>query len=124
MTIDRKDFEESEIKRKEERDQGRLFAFHGMAREAVKAEFMTSDENWDLYLSYIQGLIKNAESQIEPLKSRLIEGNVFDHVELLLLKNEITRLGERLHVLNFVIALPKQVIENGKKAKKYVEKFE
>ncbi len=121
--IDHKDFEEIKKQKEEESEQRRLVVFHGMAREAVKAEFVTNDENWDLYLSYIQGLIKNAEDMLPGYEKKLL-GDVFEHSEMLLLKSEITRLQERLHVLNFVIELPKKIIENGKKAKQYVDKFE
>lgn len=94
--------------------------FERMTREAVQMEYLTHTGEWDLYLSYVQGLISKTEANKLTVDQMLTDGPVFDHIRLLELKTQSMLLAERLFTLNQLLEIPKVIKEEGSKGLDYL----
>jgi len=89
--------------------------FERMVREQVQAEKLTGSQEWDLFLSYVQGLIERTEKAKVSIDVQLSEAPVFNTEKLLELKVQSMLAGERLFTLHQVLGIPKVIVEEGTK---------
>jgi len=95
-------------------------SLHTFMQASVEAVRLTNDASWDYFLTIIQGLYNQAKEAKQANQS-LLAGEVFDHVELLKIKSAITRCDERLVTLDMILNLPKQIKQEGEKAKALID---
>lgn len=92
-----------------------------IAREALRAEAVTGDENWDHFLSYIEAAIKAAETQLQHEDAKLRSPYLVNDEAIRVLKAQITALTTRVATLREVIMLPKYLKEHGERAREFLE---
>lgn len=91
-----------------------------MVREAASAESLTGDENWDLFVSYVQGLLKTAQGHKDAIDTQLTEEPIFDHMTLLRLKNQSMLLTERIHTISEILQIPSVIKREGEDGLRYL----
>jgi hypothetical protein len=91
---------------------------------AVKAELLTGDPVWDLFLTYLQHTIEETEAYRQNAQNVLVHPSTVDHHEMLQAKIALAECNSRIDILRAVISLPKDLIEMGTKAKGLLEREE
>jgi hypothetical protein len=90
---------------------------------AVKAEILTGDENWDIFLSYLQATTINAAEARDRYMNEIASPLLVDGNEMRLKQIAIIRLNERIATLQAVMNIPKELKEGGEQASKVLEKL-
>ena len=91
---------------------------------AVKAELLTGDPVWDLFLTYLQHALEETETYRQSAQDMLTHPNTVDHNTMLQAKIALAESTSRASILEAVISLPKDLIELGSKAKGLLEREE
>ena len=91
---------------------------------AVKAELLTGDPVWDLFLTYLQFALEETEVYRESAQNILIHPNTVDHSSMLQAKIALAESTSRASILKAVISLPKDLIQMGKDAESLLERAE
>lgn len=104
-------------KAKEQMESRREY-FVQIRQAAVSAEHLTGDPHWDKYQSYVQGLIQQAQGELENARERICRPDVVDAVVLMGLKGQIAKAQGKIEAYEAVLGLPVGLIESGKQAKK------
>jgi hypothetical protein len=91
---------------------------------AVKAELLTGDPVWDLFLTYLQHTIEETEAYRQSAQNALIHPSIVGHHEMLQAKIALAECNARITILKAVVSLPKDLIEMGTKAKGLLERGE
>ena len=95
-----------------------------LAKQAeVLAEQLTSDEHWDVYLSYIQAAKETLKTALDAYKNQLEDPRVVDHTMLMQLKIVIAGLRSQVYFADWVMELPKSIKETGKAAREFDAKL-
>jgi hypothetical protein len=84
-----------------------------IAREALRAEAVTGDENWDHFLTHLEANIRATEVQLEAEDRKLRSPYLVNDEQIRTLKAHITRLEERIRTLKEVLMLPKYLKQHG-----------
>ena len=84
---------------------------------AVDKEILTSDPHWNIFLQEIQKTIDDSEKNLESLKEQHEDPALTNPDKITLIKNAILMNKQDISTLKRVIKLPKDIIEEGKKAK-------
>lgn len=114
MTFDRDDFEKSLKEKKPSVSQPLL---EEIVRSAPKMELLTGSEEWDQYLTYLQSALDMTIGQLEYTNNLMLDPNSWDNESLMKTKMNLLRLREKKEVLEFVMQMPKELIETGEIAK-------
>ena len=121
MTFDRSEYTELANKKQLERQaNGRL---EMIAQAAVKADLLTGDSNWDTFLSYIQAAAEQTEAQRNAILEQISDPNIVDDNQTRRLRNAVIACNERIGAWKAVMDLPKDIIENGEKARAILDKL-
>lgn len=91
---------------------------------AVKAELLTGDPVWDLFLTYLQHTIEETEAYKLNALDALVHPATVDHHSMLQAKIALAECNARITILEAVISLPKDLIEMGTDAKGLLEREE
>ena len=122
---DRVDFERwLQTKSRDQRAQMDQPGLELIAQAGVKAGNLTEHPLWDTFLSYLQAGVETAKADVATLRTTLEDPNLNDHVQILGVKAALLLRNERITVLEAVIALPKEIIEQGGRAKLVLDKIE
>ncbi len=85
-------------------------------RQAVSAEYLTSDEHWDEFLTHIEGTLQLlTEDREQWLNNCTLIGQAPEAKEFAIMNYH--KLDAKIEVLAWIKELPKAIIDNGKKAK-------
>lgn len=87
-------------------------------RAAVHAENLTSNEIWNQFLGYLQGGLEECRKRLETYRDRLLSPYVVDQQEILLIKIAIADLEGQTKAVEWIIELPKSILETGEIARK------
>lgn len=124
MTFDFDEFEKLQAKRNGERLKERESQLTALVRAAVPTERLTSNPDWNTYLSYLQGLVEETEKVVKQLEVQLNEGEVYEHASMLLLKSRIQRGKERIAAFTLAMEIPGRLKEGALEAKDLLKKLE
>ena len=91
---------------------------------AVKAELLTGDPVWDLFLTYLQFALEETEPYRESAQNILIHPATVDHNTMLQAKIALAESTSRASILEAVISLPKDLIKLGSEAKGLLDREE
>ncbi len=94
-----------------------------LSRAAVPTSSLTNDQNWDSYLTYLQGVIELSQKQVDALQIQMNDGDNYDHPTMLLLKSHYMRAKERISAWTFAMELPKAILDSADKANQLLEKY-
>lgn len=112
MTFDRSDFEKTKKKKPINKP-----LLEEIVRAAPKMELLTNSEPWDQYLTYLQAALDLTNDQLEYNNKLMLDPNSWDNESLMRTKMNLLRLREKKEVLEFVMTMPKELIETGEIAK-------
>lgn len=125
MPFDRKDHAELVAKKNEARNREMLPAFRALAAAApVMDRLNTGNEAWDRYLTILQGQVERITRLRDDACRRMRDPAVWGDEANRMLKAEAMRADAMLEVLDFVMNLPKALIEDGARAQEIVSQFE
>ena len=88
---------------------------------AVDAEKLTRGIEWHNFQQLLQAGLDKAREDLMKIGPALMDPDVTSHEDLLKLKQRGMILNERIETLTLVLALPKQVEENGLDARRALE---
>ena len=124
MTFDRSEFKATV----EESSRRKQVEFLPMAKIIASAapvmQGVTGDQNWDRYLSYLQGFIDRTQNQVTIAQSKMNDPGVWEHKDLLKLKADILVGEAMVQALTLAITLPKAIMEGSAEANKLIDDFE
>jgi hypothetical protein len=123
MVYDRKKFQDDlEIKRREKvlRNEREL---RQIAQSEVPISAMTGSAEWDYFLSIVQGQIDALGAALMTLRAANVLDPSFEHADLAMRKAQQMQLAVQIDTLERVRDLPKQIIEQGEKAKLALHKY-
>jgi len=86
-------------------------------RAGLSANEVTGDEHWDFLLSILKGKLEDVEKERAAAREKLEDSENFDPGELVRQKLVVRLSGREIDVLNWVIGLPKELMEKGDRAK-------
>jgi len=93
---------------------------HALAREAVRAEAVTNDADWNHFLSYLEAAISRTTSLRDQEDKRLRDPLLVEDLEIRRCKVRIAELETRIATLKEVILLPKFIKEQGNLARQQI----
>ncbi len=85
-------------------------------RQAVSAEYLTADENWNEFLTHIEGVLQFFKEDRDHWRKNCTEIGLDPSAKEFALIN-YHKLDAKIEVLEWIKELPKAIIDNGKKAK-------
>lgn len=91
-----------------------------IAREAVRMEFLTQDESWNQWLSFLQSYLSATMRLAKHFNDQLRDPMLVNVDELAKVRAALTMADCKIQLLNEIIAFPKMLLEEGEKAKKIV----
>ena len=88
-----------------------------LVQAQVKQSYLTANPDWDVFLSYLQNALNQLQGREQELRDALCSPSVVDTSAIMQLKLEIAEIVGQIKLLEGVLALPKDIIEAGDKAK-------
>ena len=98
-----------------------------LIQAAVSLDRVTGDPDWDKFLSYVQGALEYAEELTKEVEVQLADIYLVDQTKILTLKASLALLKGQVLSLEWVLAIPKELKEQGKIAREDIgglEKFD
>ncbi len=86
--------------------------FRSLLQDVVTAEYVTTDEHWDRYLSWLSGAMKQAQENAEFYKAVLTNSSIVAHDELIKAKIAVANCEAIRETLEWCMELPVQ-LKNG-----------
>ena len=125
MAYDRKDLKAAVADRAHEQQRA-LMPLTRMLSAAVPVmnSLMTESDAWNRYLEILQGFVEQTKNSKLMAESRLAAPDVWEHGQLMKLKNDVLTCSAMVEALTVAMQLPKALLEGGAAAKEIVAKFE
>jgi len=96
---------------------------HIMSQAAVGAGNLTGHPAWDTYLTYLQAAIEATETQRATFLEKLADPMMVDHDSMIRAKLGLKECDGRLAAWRSAAGLPKQIIDNGDRARALLEQL-
>lgn len=90
----------------------------------VMARLMTQDENWNRYVTYLQGMVERTAAARDAARAKLNDPNVLEHAAMLKLKFDAAEADAMVRAWQLAIEIPRAVLEGGEEAEKIIANFE
>lgn len=118
MTFERDEYRDL-VKKQQQKVgvQRRASHLHLIEQAAVEAKYLTGDRHWDVFLQQIAYFTEEVRKQREGAARLLADPNVVSTDALLRAKIAVIECDARIQAWEAVIALPKQLIEQGEIAR-------
>jgi len=84
---------------------------------ALSIAEVTGDEHWDRFLQIVQGRIEEVTQMRDEARNRLETSDDFSAESLINQKLAVRLYGRDIEALQWVIGLPKDILEDGDRAK-------
>ncbi len=117
MNYERKEFEQALEKRRLELVHKRRSEITQVAQATVPVEALTKSAEWNFFLSVLQSHIEELAGVIEGLRVADSVSPSFEHSDLAARKAQLMALHAQKATLERVRDLPKEIFEQGEKAK-------
>ena len=124
MGITRADYDALEAKRREREAGERRPETGALHRAALSVRQVTGDEHWDEFLSILNSRLEDARNAVSGAENALRHSNDFDTDTLINQKLTVRLLGREAEVLEWVIGLPKEILDKGADASKLLASTE
>lgn len=92
-------------------------------RDALQAQHLTSQPSWDRFLTYLQAALQRLDLVRQSAQAKLNAIGVVDHHSLISAKLELHVAEAQIELLESIMSMPKEIIENGDKARDLLEKI-
>ena len=90
-------------------------------KTAIQAKHLTNDERWDWFVQLIQTALEMAKGSQRNAENVLLAPQVMSEADLRQAKVSYIQASAQVTALEMVISLPKQLMEDGEKAKQVIE---
>lgn len=110
---DRGDFEE--LRKRKPKVNGQHLEY--LAQAEMMMQNLTGDQYWDRFLSYIQSALDGMKANLSGMEEALCSPSMVDPNEIMAAKLAIAAVGGRIESLEAVLALPKDIMETGERAR-------
>jgi hypothetical protein len=118
MAYERMDFDLLQGELEKERVRDNRSNLQAVQRSALAADQITGDEHWDHFLSILNARIEKLALEVEAAVESLKNSDNFNAENLIAQKLVVRLLGREIQALDWVIELPKVIMEQGADAKK------
>lgn len=108
----------------EEARNQRMRSLHAAKRAALAAVHVTGDEHWDHFLSVVTARLEQVRQELETASDQLRTSDNFTPDNLILQKLAVRLATREIQVLEWVLGLPKALMEQGDLAKQLLENIE
>ena len=93
-------------------------------RAAVHATDLTNNPTWDTFLGYIAGAKEQVENAKQSYRDALLNPFTVGHDDLLRAKIALADLEGQIKALDWIVELPKAILETGGKARELLKDAE
>lgn len=90
----------------------------------IAASLVTGDPAWDVFLSYIQRAIEDAQHSREGWMVSLVDPRTVDPEKVARARMAVMTIDERIKALQWVIEMPVGIKKVGAVAKEYLDKMD
>lgn len=94
-----------------------------IVQQAVNAKFLTSNEYWDDYLSYLQAAIDRTVGSLDSFDARLTDSSVTNPDELMKAKIGRCECQARIDAWKSAMSLPSDLMAGGETARKWLDEI-
>lgn len=115
--LDREDWLDFQKRKQKDKANGETFPLEFLAQAQVRMEHLTGNQDWDRFLSYLEGHNTRLKEGRDHLRDVLCSPELVDQGEIMQAKTALARVGGMIDMLEAVLQLPKDIIETGEKAK-------
>jgi len=115
--LDRDDWEDLRRRKTQEKTNGRTWSLEFLAQAEVHQKNLTGQPEWDRFLSYLTEFGERLEAERAAAKDALLAPETVNHDDVMRLKLVIADLGGMIRCLNTILALPRDIVETGEKAR-------
>ena len=116
MTVERANFSDLLAKRRTLAEVNARPVAEQAARAAVSMQNVTGDPDWDRFLTYIQATIEDANKAKAGHESAVMDPRLTNADAIMVHKVQALLMGERIRVLEAVLAIPADLKREGDKA--------
>ena len=125
MSFDRKEFLDTLAEKANQRKANSAPAMRVLAAASVVMEkLITKSEEWNRFLSYIQGQIEKTRAQKESAHQKLADPSIWEPYQLNKLKSDLIAADAMITALEWVMQLPKALIDGGADAQEFLNKLD
>jgi len=110
MSFDRSDYIESTKDRRHEISSRRIQSLERLQQAAVDAKYLTGEQSWDKFLSFVQAAMEETEKQMFQAQALMVDEHVISHEAMLQFKMEYLQAKAQAQAYRAVIALPSQLL--------------
>lgn len=121
MTFSRNDWLLEVGKAKRNRETARVPQYKGLAQAEVGAKQLTSHPAWNGFVQILSALKEKSEEYLAAVNAEARISEDFSHEGLARVQAARRALHARIFTLEEVIDLPRQIIDDGQKAKEKLE---
>lgn len=125
MTYSREQIAEAAERRRQKQAEAQIPRLRQIQAQAmVMDKLLTENDHWNTYLSFLQSVRQDVQASRDSAQGKQNDPTIWDPILLAQIKSNILRADSILETLDFVMSLPKALIEDGEKAKSLVLTFE
>ncbi len=125
MAYDRKDFTAILAEKAKHRRDSSLPAVRALqAAGVIMARLTTGSDDWNRYLSYLQGQIDKTRERVAAARAKQDDPALWDVAERNKLKADILRGEAMIDAWNYAMLLPKALVDGGEEATESLNKLD
>ena len=125
MTYERKDFKERLAEKAAARRNDTIPAARALQPAGViMAKLTTGSDEWNRYLSYVQGQINKTRDQRAAAQQKMADPTVWEPYQLTKLKSDIIQADAMISAWEWAMALPKALVDGGAEATEFLNKLD
>ena len=125
MSYDRADFKTLLADRAKRRQSDSIPAIRALqAAGVIAAKLTTGSDEWNRYLSYVQGRINQIRERKAIAQAQQNDPALWDAAELNKLKADILRADAMIEGLEWAMLIPKALVDGGAEATEYLNKLD
>jgi len=125
MTYDRAEFKATLADKAKKRQSETLPAMRALqVAGVIMAKLTTGSEEWNRYLSYLQGQIEKTRGRRADALSKMADPAVWDTQTLTKLKSDILQADSMIAAWEWAMELPKALVDGGAEATEFLNNLE
>ena len=125
MSYDRADFKAQVAQKAMQRQSSALPAMRALqVAGVIAAKLTTGSEEWNRYLSYLQGQIEKAQERKGVAHSKMADPSIWEPYQLNKLKADILQADAMIAAWQWAMELPKALVDGAKEAEQFLNKLD
>jgi len=125
MSYDRAEFKATLADKAKQRQNATLPAMRALqVAGVIMAKLTTGSEEWNRYLSYLQGQIEKTRARKADAQAKMADPTVWDTQALTKLKSDILQADAMIAAWEWAMELPKALVDGGAEATEFLNKLD